>query len=441
MNNLHSRPKVVITGLGAVTPLGSNIQKFWEGLVNGRSGIRRISQFDASELPCQIAGEIPDFEPLDYFSKKDARRTPRSTQIALAAAVQAVSDAGLPDLMPVPERSSVVFGTAIGGFDFVEEGISSFRSGGYSRAKPYVLPNAIPNLPAFTIARCFQCLGPNSTITTACATGTQAIGEAAEYIRRGSADIVLCGGTEALITDFIIAGFSVIRAMPFNYNDNPSQASRPFDRKREGFVFSEGAAVLVLEEFDHALARDAHIYAELSGFASSSDAYHIAAPNPDASGPRRTMRWAVQDAGISGAHIDYINAHGTSTILNDATETKAIKELFKDRAYEIPISSVKSMIGHPMGGSGAIEAAATALSVYHGLVPPTINYEFPDPECDLDYVPNKSRQLEIQYALSNSFGLGGQNACLVFKRYERGNAMNQNLKNFSNTGMQYEDLS
>jgi len=415
MNSTQSRPRVVITGLGIISSLGSTVDKLWGGLINGRSGIRRITQFDASKLPCQIAGEIPDFQPNDYFSHKEARRTPRSAQIALAASINAVEDAGLPNIMPDAERSGVVFGTGIGGFDYFEEGLSVLRSKGFSRVKPYILPSAIPNLSAFIIARHFQCLGPNCTITTACATGTQAVGEAAEHIRRGAADIVVTGGTESLISDFIIGGFSAMRALPFNYNGEPERASRPFDAKREGFVFSEGAAALVLEEYNHAMSRGARIYAELAGYASSTDAYHIAAPNPEASGPARAMRWAIQDARISPNEIDYINAHGTSTTLNDATETKAIKTIFKDYAYDIPISSTKSMLGHSMGATGAIEAIVCTLSIFHALIPPTINYENPDPECDLDYVPNFVRKQKVNYALTNSFGLGGQNACLVIK--------------------------
>ena len=417
MNKLNPRPRVVITGLGTISPLGSTIGKLWDGLINGRSGIRKITQFDASALPCQIAGEIPDFDPRDYFSHKEVRRTPRSAQIALAAAVHAVNDAALPDTMPDPERSSVVFGTGVGGFDFFEEGLNTLRTKGISRVKPYILPSAIPNLPAFLIARHFQCLGPNCTVTPAGATGTQAVGEAAEHIRRGVADVVLTGGTEALISDFTIGGFSAMRALPIQYNDVPEHASRPFDANREGFVFSEGSAVLVLEEYNHAINRNARIYAELVGYASSTDAYHIAAPNPEATGPARAMRWAVEDAGITPDKINYINAHGTSTLLNDATETKAIKTVFGDDAYDIPVSSTKSMVGHSMGASGAIEAVICTLSIHHRIIPPTINYENPDPECDLDYVPNFAREQDINYALSNSFGLGGQNACLVFNHF------------------------
>ena len=413
-----NRTKVVITGLGAVSVLGSSIEKLWDGLIQGRSGIRRITQFDASEMPCQIAGEIPDFEVGEYMDRKEARRIPRSGQIALASAVQAVADAGLPTTMPIPERSSVVFGTAIGGVDRVDEGIQTIRDQGYSRLNPFVLPSSIPNLAAFLIARQFQCLGPNSTVTTACATGTQAIGEAAELIRRGAADVVITGGTEALIKDFAIGGFSSMRALPVNFNDQPEAASRPFDARREGFIFSEGAAALVLESLEHALARGAKIYAEVAGHASSADAYHMVAPDPDAAGPARAMSWALADAGVSPESIDYINAHGTSTPLNDVTETRAIKMVFGEHAYKLAISSTKSMLGHAMGASGSLEAIACVLAIKNCLIPPTINYEYPDPECDLDYTPNQASQREINMSLSNSFGLGGQNACLVLKRYQ-----------------------
>lgn len=411
------RPRVVITGVGAITALGSSVAQYWEGLIQGRSGIRRITQFDASSMPCQIAGEIPDFEPNDYLDRKETRRIPRSGQIALAAAIQAVADAGLPTTMPNPERSGVCFGTAIGGLDRVDEGIHTIRKQGYGRLNPFVLPSCIPNLSAFLIAKQFQCLGPNSTITTACATGTQVIGEATEYIRRGIADVVITGGTEALIQDFAIGGFCSMRALATGFNDNPEAASRPFDSKREGFIFSEGSASLILENLESALARGARIYAEIGGHASSADAYHMAAPDPEAAGPARAMRWALQDAGLESNCVDYINAHGTSTPLNDVTETRAIKMVFGEDAYNLSISSTKSMLGHAMGASGALEALACAFTIYHGLIPPTINYEYPDPECDLDYTPNQPRRREIDVTMSNSFGLGGQNACLILKKY------------------------
>ncbi len=414
----NGRPRVVITGLGAVTALGSSVSQLWEGIINGRSGIRHITQFDASELPCQIAGEIPDFEPDDYFDRKEARRIPRSAQIALGAASQAIENASLPATLPDPERAAVFFGTAIGGLDRADDGIQILRTQGIGRVNPFSLPVGIPNLSAFLIAQRYQCLGPNGTITTSCAAGTQSIGEATEYIRRGAADIVITGGTEAVIRDFAIAGFCAMRALPVNFNGNPEAASRPFDAKREGFIFSEGAAALVLERLEHALARKAHIYAEIIGHSSSSDAYHLAAPDPSAAGQIRAIRWALEDAGITINEVDYINAHGTSTPLNDPTETRAIKTVFGEKAYHLAISSTKSMLGHAMGASGSLEALICSLAITHGVLPPTINYENPDPECDLDYVPNQARQQPIRITLSNSFGLGGQNACLVLKRFE-----------------------
>jgi 3-oxoacyl-[acyl-carrier-protein] synthase II len=413
-----NHPRAVITGLGAITPLGSSIDLFWNGLINGKSGVRKITQFDASEFPCQIAGEIPDFNPDDYLDRKEARRLPRSGQIALVAAIQAVRDAGLPDTMPNKERAGVVYGTALGGIDQIDEGIIMLRTQGINRVNPFTIPFGIPNLASFLIARQFQCLGPNSTIVTACATGTQTIGEAVEQIRHGKADVVISGGTESLIKDYSIAGFCAMRALPLNYNNRPEEASRPFDANREGFILSEGAGAVVVESLEHALARGAQIYAEVIGHSATTDAYHIAQPDPDADGAIRTMRWALADAGIPPNEIDYINAHGTSTPLNDSTETKAIKAVFGKHAYDLAISSTKSMIGHAMGASGTLEAIACILTIMHGTIHPTINYTTPDPECDLDYVPNHARKIDVNYALSNSFGLGGQNACLILKKID-----------------------
>ena len=342
---------------------------------------------------------------------------PRSAQIALASAIQAVADANLPETLPEPERSGVVYGTAMGGLDKADEGIQILREQGFGRANPFHIPMSIPNLSGYLIARQFQALGPNCTIVTACATGTQSIGEGAEYIRRNSADLVIVGGVEALIRDFSFGGFCVMRALPVNYNDQPELASRPFDAKREGFIFSEGAGTLILESLEHAQARGARIYAEVLGHASSNDGYHIAQPDPDGAGPARAMRWALEDAGIAPYEVDYINAHGTSTPINDPNETRAIKRVFGDHAYKLAVSSTKSMIGHAMGASGTLEAIACVLTIYHSIIPPTINYENPDPECDLDYVPNEARRQEVKTTLSNSFGLGGQNACIILRKY------------------------
>jgi 3-oxoacyl-(acyl-carrier-protein) synthase len=299
----------------------------------------------------------------------------------------------------------------------VDISISTIREKGYKLLNPFTGLGIIPNHPAFLIGQNFQCQGPNSTVVTACAAGTQAIGEAAEVIRRGAADVVIAGGVDTLINDIVIGIFSGIRALPFNYNEDPIRSSRPFDAKREGFVPSEGAAVVILESEEHAKARDANVLAEVAGYASSSDAHHISAPSPDGAGPARAMEWAIEDAELTPEDIDYINAHGTSTPLNDVTETKAIKLLFRKTAYDVAISSTKSMIGHAMGASGALEAVACVMAINEGKIPPTINYENPDPELDLDYTPNKYRQMDVNVALNNSFGLGGQNACVVLKKY------------------------
>lgn len=420
MTELPPKPirRVVVTGMGTINPIGLTVQAYWENLIHGISGIRAITQFDPSDLPCQIAGEIIGFNPNDYLDVKEARRIPRSAQIAFASAVQAIQDSQIILNDIDPERCGVVFGTAIGGADKIDDGIQTLRTKGFEKVNPFVVPSGIPNLSAFLIAKEFRLLGPNMTITTACAAGTQAIGEAVELIRHGRADLVLAGGTEALIRDFSIAGFSAMRALPTSFNKTPEKASRPFDLKREGFVFSEGSAVVILEDLEHALARHAPIYAEIIGYASSTDAYHIAQPDPSGMGAVRAMSWAIQDAGIQPNEVDYINAHGTSTPLNDLTETKAIKFLFQEHAYHLLISSTKSMIGHAMGASGALEAVATVLAIKHKIIPPTINYEFPDPECDLNYVPNQAIRSPITIALSNSFGLGGQNATLVIKEYQ-----------------------
>jgi len=394
-------PRVVITGLGAITALGATIPGIWKNLLDGVSGVRQITQFDASDLPCQIAGEIPDFDPLDYLDKKEARRLARSAQIALAASMLAVEDASLPATMPEPERSAIYFGTGVGGIDVLEDSLNTFHSKGYSRVNPFALPSLIPNLAAFAIGRQFQCLGPNFTIATACATSTQAIGGAAELIRRGVADIVISGGTEAVIRDFAIVGFIAMRALPLNFNDHPEAASRPFDLNREGFVFAEGAGALIVEELEHARKRGANIYAEVAGHAASSDGFHLAAPDPNAAGPIRAMQWALQDAKLNPEDVDYINAHGTSTNLNDTTETRAIKAVFGKHAQNIPISSTKSMMGHAMGASGALEAIVCSKVIKHGWIPPTNNYETPDPECDLDYVTNHARQAEVTTTQSN----------------------------------------
>ncbi len=412
------RPRIVITGVGAISPLGLTAPDFWGGLTAGRSGITRITQFDASALPCQVAGEIKGFDPRQFLDAKDARRMARCSQVAVATAHEAMADAGLAAGFPDPERAGVLMGTAIGGLDKTDEGAQVLRKHGHARVSPFTVPESVPNMPAHHVSHVFRALGPLTTCVTACAAGTQALGEAAEVIRRGAADIMLAGGVEAAVIDLTLAGFSAMRALPVHFNDAPERSSRPFSLDREGFVFSEGCALMVLERLEHALARGARIYAEVLGYASSSDAYHVAVPDPTGAGAVRAMRWALRDAGIAPEAVDYINAHGSSTPVNDSGETTAIKLVFGEHAYNVPISSTKSMIGHPMGASGALEALACVYTLRDGLIHPTINYETPDPECDLDYVPNVARRAPVQTTLSNSFGLGGQNACLVLRRVD-----------------------
>ncbi len=414
----NTRPRVVITGMGAITPLGLTVAELWDGLLAGRSGIGRITQFDASQLPCQIAGEVKGFDPAKYINIKEARRMARCSQMVLATAQEAVRAAGLEGGLPDPERTGVLLGTAVAGWERMADGLKVMWNQGMLKVNPFIPPSSIPNMPAHHLSQKYQTYGPLNTVPTACAAGTQAIGEAAELIRRGSADIVFTGGVEAVVTDFMIASFSIMHALPVNYNNDPERASRPFTKNREGFVFSEGCAIHVVESLESALRRGAKILAEILGHSSSSDAYHIAAPDPTSAGAVRAIRWALRDAGIGPDAVDYINAHGTSTPANDLMETNAIKQVFGERARKIPISSTKSMIGHPLGAAGAVEAVACVQTLQSGMIHPTINYDTPDPECDLDYVPNTARAAAVRTVLSNSFGLGGQNACLVLRKWE-----------------------
>lgn len=416
----RGRPRIVITGIGMVSPLGNSAKESWESAVAGRSGVGPITQFDASDFPCRIAGEVRGFDAAEYIDFKEARRMSRASQLAVAAATMAMRDAELGETVSDPERTGVVIGTGMGGVERVDESMLVLRSRGLARVSPFALTSSLPNMPSHHVSLLAQTMGPISTVNAACATGTQAIGEALEFIRRGTAHTVLAGGVEGLIHEAALAGFSAMRALTTNYNDCPERASRPFDKDREGFILSEGAGVVVLERLDRALARGARIIAEVLGHASSSDAFHVAAPDPDGEGAVRAMRWAVEDAGVTLDEMDYINAHGSSTPINDRVETLAIKKLFGEKAYEIAVSSTKSVMGHAMGGTGAIEAIFCAYALHEGIVPPTINYETPDPECDLDYVPNVARRQDIRVAMNNSFGLGGQNACLVLGRYENG---------------------
>jgi 3-oxoacyl-[acyl-carrier-protein] synthase II len=411
--------RVVITGIGAMTPLGLTLKETWDGLIAGRSGVGPITQFDASELPVRIAGEIKGFDPKQYINFKEARRMARCSQVAVATSQEALADAGLdiPLSADHDERVGVLLGSAIGGFERALEGVDAYRSKGLSRVNPFVIPSLLVNIVSHHVSLSAQAKGPISTVVAACASGTQAVGEASEFIRRGAADVMVCGGVDALIHLTPVVGFCAMRALSAR-NDEPERASRPFDAERDGFVYSEGCAILVLEALEHAQARGSRIYAEVLGHASSSDAFHIAQPDPDGMGASRAMQWALDDAGLSPQDVDYINAHGSATPISDPIETRAIKRVFGDHAYKVAINSTKSMIGHAMGGAGAIEVSVCALTIDRGVIHPTINLETPDVECDLDYVPEGARKADVRFALCNSFGLGGQNACVVLGRFE-----------------------
>ncbi len=400
-----------------MTSLGLTLEETWEGLLAGRSGIGPITQFDASGLPVRIAGELKGFDPAQYINFKAARRMARCSQVTVATAQAALADAGLSLPLPDEERVGVLIGCGAGGLDRAIEGVDTFRAKGLARVNPFVITSSLINMPSHHVSHWAGAKGPISTVVASCATGTQAVGEATEFIRRGAADVMICGGVEALIHFAPIAGFCAMRVLSTR-NDEPERASRPFDADRDGFVYSEGCAIFVLEALDHAQMRGARIRAEVLGHASSSDAFHVAQPDPEGGGAIRAMRWALEDAGLTPADVDYINAHGSSTPISDPIETLAIKRVFGERAYRIPINSTKSMIGHAMGGAGAIETAVCVLTIEQGMIHPTINLETPDPECDLDYVPEGARKADVRVALNNSFGLGGQNACLVLGRFE-----------------------
>lgn len=412
---MGSRKRVVVTGVGAVTPLALTAEETWQGLLAGRSGIGLITQFDASDLPSRIAGEVKGFDPQNYMPLKEARRMSRASQLAIVAGQQALADAGLEP--PLGERAGVLVGTAVGGLEWLVEQVRIFWEKGLARVNPFSVPASLTNMPAHHVSRWAQALGPISTVTTACAAGTQAVGEAAEFIRRGAAEVMIAGGVEGFVHVVAIAGFCAMRALSTR-NDEPQSASRPFDVQRDGFVYAEGCGMLVLESLEHARSRGARILAEVLGHASSSDGFHMAQPDPEGNGAMRAMAWALADAGVRLEEVDYINAHGTGTPLNDLIETRAIKRIFGPHAYRLVISATKSMIGHAMGGSGAIEAVVCALTLRDQRIHPTVNLEQPDPECDLDYVPGVARRADVRVTLSNSFGLGGQNACLVLGRFE-----------------------
>ncbi len=411
----NGRPRVVITGLGAMTALGS-AKSLWDGLKAGKSGIRRIETIPIDHVPVQIGGEVRDFDPTDYIDRKEARRMGRASHLAVAAASMAIEDAGLNSekIEAEGERVGVVIGSSLGAHEMAEQSTYKYKTSGYIKPNPLSLINSLPNMPAHYVSKFFRALGPLNAPSTACAAGTQSVGEASELVRNGRSDMVITGGVEAVLQDYAIAGFDAMQALASEYNDNPSAASRPFDANRSGFVFSEGCGIVIIESLAHAVKRGAKIYAEILGHASSSDAYHIAALDPEGRGAIRSMRWALDDAHVNTEDIQYINAHGTSTKANDAMETLAIKQVFGEQAYNLAISSTKSMMGHALAGSGAIEIIACAMTLFDQIIHPTINYETPDPECDLDYVPNVARDAKgLRYVLSNSFGLGGQNATII----------------------------
>jgi beta-ketoacyl-acyl-carrier-protein synthase II len=412
----NGRPRVVVTGLGGITALGQ-VKELWENLVAGTSGITRLENTPIEHLPVKIGGEVRGFDPVEHgLEPKEARRMGRSSQFAVAASNLAVADAGYTrdDIEEYGERVGVIIGTSLGPHEMAEQSTFKYKTNGFRKPNPLGLINALPNMPAHYVSKFLQTLGPLNAPSTACAAGTQSIGEGGELIKNGRSEIVIAGSVEAMMRDYAIAGFEAMDALATGYNDDPAAASRPFDANRSGFVFAEGCGIVILESLAHAAKRGARIYGEILGHASASEAYHIAALHPEARGAIRSMKWALEDARIDPTDIDYINAHGTSTPQNDAMETKAIKQIFGEFAYDIPISSTKSMIGHALGGSGAIEIIACLMSLVEQVLHPTINYDTPDPDCDLDYVPNEARDVkDLKYVVSNSFGLGGQNASIV----------------------------
>lgn len=412
-----SKKRVVVTGLGIISPVGTGKEKFWSNLLAGVSGIGPVTKFDASEMPTKIAGEAKDFDVTQYLDKKEARRMDLFTQFAVAAAKMAVEDSGL-DLKKVDlNRMGVILGSGIGGMETFEDQCKVLLNKGPNRISPFMIPMMIVNMAAGQISIHLGAKGPNITVVSACASGTNAVGDAFKLIQRGDAEIAITGGTEASITPLAFAGFCSMKAMSTR-NDEPTKASRPFDKDRDGFIMGEGSAILVLETLEHAQKRNAPIYAEVLGYGSTADGHHITAPAPDGEGAQRAMQMAIDDAGIKPEEIDYINAHGTSTELNDKYETLAIKNVLGASAEKVLVSSTKSMTGHLLGAAGALELSAVALAIKDGVVPPTINYENPDPDCDLDYVPNEKRVKEIKYALSNSLGFGGHNATVLLGKYQ-----------------------
>ncbi|WP_017656051.1 beta-ketoacyl-ACP synthase II [Fortiea contorta] len=412
----YKRRRVVVTGVGAITPIGNTPAEYWEGLLSGRNGIDYITAFDASRHDCRIAGEVKNFDPHDYLERKEAKRMDRFSQFGVAAAKQAIADAGLVINELNAEQVGIIIGSGIGGLKVLEDQQTIYLNRGPDRCSPFMIPMMIANMAAGLTAIHTGAKGPNSCSVTACAAGSNAIGDAFRQIQGGYAQAMICGGCEAAITPLGFAGFAAARALSTR-NDDPAHACRPFDRDRDGFVMGEGAGILILEELEHALSRGARIYAEIVGYGMTCDAYHMTSPVPGGLGAARAIELALKDGGLSPEQVSYINAHGTSTPANDSTETAAMKKALGDHAYKVAISSTKSMTGHLLGGSGGIEAVATTLAIANDQIPPTINLENPDPECDLDYVPNSSRHQKIEVALSNSFGFGGHNVTLALKKY------------------------
>ena len=409
--------RVVITGMGLICGSGNTREEVWSNLLAGRSNVGPITRFDVSAFPVRIGSEIKNFDPLKFIEKKEVKKMDPFIHYAVAASQEAMDDSGLRVTEENCERMGTVIGSGIGGFGTIEREHEKMLRGGPGKISPFFIPAAIVNLAAGQVSIRFGLKGPNSATCTACSTGAHAVGDSFKIIQRGDADAILCGGAEAAITPMGVGGFAAMRALSTR-NDDPEHASRPFDVDRDGFVIGEGAGVLLLEELEHAKARGAKIYAEMAGYGMSSDAFHITQPSENGDGAVRVMTGALKDAGIEPHDVDYINAHGTSTFYNDKLETMAIKRVFGDSAYSIPVSSTKSMMGHLLGAAGGVEAGIIALSLSDQTVPPTANYEHPDPECDLDYVPNSARRKPIRYALSNSFGFGGTNAALLMKRYD-----------------------
>lgn len=411
------KKRVVITGLGAITALGNDIPSFWQAILAGKSGVGKITQFDAAKFDSQIAAEVKAFDPLKHFHAKEARHTPRFVQFGVVAAKEAFQDAKLDSANFDKHRMGVVVGSGIGSLRTIEEEYDTFLKKGPSRLSPFLIPMLIVNEASGHISMHLSAKGPNSCVATACASGSHAIGDAFKILQRGDADIMIAGGTESCITVLGVGGFCALKALS-RRNNQPEKASRPFERDRDGFVMAEGAGIVVLETLEQAQKRGARIYAEVVGYGMSADAYHITAPDPEGEGASRAMELALKDAGLKPEDISYINAHGTSTILNDKIETLAIKRVFKDFAKKIPVSSTKSMTGHLLGAAGGVEFVICALAIRDQVIPPTINYEHPDPECDLDYVPNQARQAKVEACLSNSLGFGGHNASLIIKKFK-----------------------